>query len=151
MRRRQQEDVLSSPLRGSFIVARELDGERVIHRTVQEHTGKCSVLPFLRWSGSFQLWTDGVVTSSSASIFASAFMVAWTSKTFQNTVRYSPSLALFYVCTTDRQNSMLTCHRIASPCRKHIAILSSSVCRVHTSNKGLSRIVKLIVSTSYRL
>jgi hypothetical protein len=40
-------------------------------------------------------------------------------------------------------------HRIVSPCREHIVILSSSVCEV-PPNKGLSRIVKLIVSPSYR-
>jgi hypothetical protein len=33
---------------GSFVVARKLDwGSTIVHRTVQEHTGKCSVLPFL--------------------------------------------------------------------------------------------------------
>ena len=79
---------------------------RTVHRTVQEHTGKCSMLPFLEWSRSFQLRTDGVFPAISASItFDSSFMLAWTSKAFQNTVRSPPSLALFYDCTTDRQTT----------------------------------------------
>ena len=115
--------------RGSFIVTRELYWEsRIVHRTVQEHTGNCSVLPFHEWSGSYQLWTNGVFPASSASIIlASSFVLAWTSKTFQNTVKSPPSLALFYDCTTDNKacSVVIVSHRpvlnISLSCRLQCA------------------------------
>jgi hypothetical protein len=102
---------------------------RIVHHTVQEHTGKCSVLPFLEWSGSFQLWTDGVFPASFAGIFASSFVLASTSKTFQNTVR-SPSAFCGAVVRLlhDRQTDDAACSVVIASHRRVVNIPLS--CRV---------------------